>query len=92
MARKFYAASSYYGTNVTYDSGGWAVHVFDSKQERDAWVDADPMETPHRETATATTADKISPLKFGYTDNRIYHDKNGQMWFDNGSGYQEKLR
>lgn len=61
MSRKWYAADNSYGTNFTYDSDGWCVNVFDSKAERDAWVEADtyPNGNPTREVVTAKQARKI---------------------------------
>ena len=34
----YYAAHSYMGLNYTYDSPCWSLYVFDSKKERDDWV------------------------------------------------------
>jgi hypothetical protein len=63
MARKFYAGSNNYGTSFTYESDGWSVHMFESKSERDAWVDADryPNGNPTRETIDLLTAKRIQP-------------------------------
>ena len=85
MSKKYYAAYSSYGINVTYDSGGWAVHVFQTKQERDAWVAQDDATgTPKREAITAKQANKISPVR-GYEcdDGRMYHE-NGWVYDGNG--------
>lgn len=56
MARKYYGASSAYGVNVTYDSPGWSVHVFEDKKSRDAWVG----ESPNREVITLANAKRIA--------------------------------
>lgn len=64
MTKKYYyAASNSYGTNFTYDSPGWTVHAFETKEARDAWVNADdyPNGNPTRENTTAETAHKIAP-------------------------------
>lgn len=37
--KSYYALSNEFGINLTYDSIGWKAHRFDSKKERDEWVD-----------------------------------------------------
>jgi hypothetical protein len=71
MSRKFYAAYNGYGTSFTYDSDGWSVHVFRSKAERDAWIDADkyPNGNPTREPIDLVTAKKIQPNREYWIDN-----------------------
>jgi len=71
MSRQFYAAYNSYGTNFTYESDGWSVHVFDSKANRDAWVDADeyPNGNPTRETVDLKTAKKIQPNREYWIEN-----------------------
>ena len=74
MGKKWYAGDSYYSTNVTYDSGGWTVHVFDSKEARDRWVDEDPSELQnHRCALSAKDAEKIAPAARYDFDGREYH-------------------
>lgn len=37
--KKFYAAKSYMGTSFAYDSVCWSAHQFDTKKERDDFVE-----------------------------------------------------
>lgn len=67
--RHYYAAYNSYGTNFTYDSPGWTVHVFETKKEREEWLNADtyPNGNPTREPITAETAYRLNPdLKTQY--------------------------
>lgn len=38
--KNYYAGKNDYGVNFTFNSNDWAAYVFDSKADRDAWVDA----------------------------------------------------
>lgn len=71
MSRKFYAGYNSYGTNFTYESDGWSVHVFDNKTDRDAWVDAGEYANgnPTRETVDLKTAKKIQPRREFWIEN-----------------------
>lgn len=61
MSRHFYAAYTPYGTQFTYETGGYTVFRFRTKAERDAWVDADDYHggNPHREAISRKTAQRI---------------------------------
>jgi len=37
--KNFYAGKSFIGLNFTYDSACWEVYMFDSKKERDNWLE-----------------------------------------------------
>jgi hypothetical protein len=36
--KHYYVGYNSYGTQFTYDGGGWSAHVFWSREERDKWV------------------------------------------------------
>ena len=38
--RNYYAGLNGYGIGITFTSNGWTAYRFDSKTERDAWVEA----------------------------------------------------
>jgi len=67
MTKKYYAGYNPYGTNFTYfrtfdsDIVAWSVAVFDSKSDRDQWVDEDNYSNgnPTREVITRNIARKI---------------------------------
>ena len=62
--RHYYAASTTYSTDVTYETGGYTVHCFRNKPDRDAWVDRqwdDPDKHRTRESIDYRTACKIEP-------------------------------
>lgn len=37
--KTYYAGYNSYGVNVSYRSMGWSVKAFDTKSDRDSWVD-----------------------------------------------------
>lgn len=39
MTKLYYAGYSYMGVGYAYDSSCWTLHVFDSRQERNAWCE-----------------------------------------------------
>lgn len=61
--KHYYAAHSYMGLGYTYDSPCWRVYVFDSKAERDAWVDENEYNNGNyvAEAVNYRTACKIAP-------------------------------
>ena len=76
--RHYYAASSYMGINYTYDSPCWSLQAFDSKIERDNWVDED---TQHRESVDQKTARKICPWLHNHNP---HDDQTGYYSFNTG--------
>ncbi len=56
MAKKFYAGSHYLGKNFSYDTDGWTVFVFETKEARDEFVNEN---TEKHEAITRDVARRI---------------------------------
>ena len=61
--KHFYAARNYMGLNYTHDSPCWDLFAFDSKKERDDYVNDDQE---HTEPVSLKTARKICPWLHEY--------------------------
>jgi hypothetical protein len=62
MTKNYYGAHSYMGTNYTYDSPCWVLHVFQSAKERDEWCNSNEYNDQGnivKESVSAKTACKI---------------------------------
>jgi len=68
--RKFYAGKSYMGTNYEYEAECWSAYAFDSKAERDEWVEKNEWDQNTSqyvaETITRTVAYKIAGIDSKY--------------------------
>ena len=77
--KHYYAGHSYMGTNFTYDSPCWVAYRFDSKQERDKFVNANEYNEQGNRVTEAITqkiAYAIAGIKTNYKpeidyDNRL---------------------
>lgn len=79
MVRMYYAGHSYMGLNMTYDSSCWEVFGFDTKKERDAWVEEHEYSIQASQYVAAAITHKIAmrilkPGKYG-TIQRLYQNK-----------------
>jgi hypothetical protein len=83
--KHWYAAANNFGINYAYDSKGWEVFVFESKADRDRWVDEDeyPNGNPTREAISRDTARKI----VGERVRLVWNEKGDMGWFEDDNSY-----
>lgn len=85
MSKHYYAGCNSYGTNFTYDSAGWDVHVFESKKERDNWVSEDSYScgNPTREVIDRNIARNI----VGQRVKLVWNESGDMGWFEEDNSY-----
>jgi hypothetical protein len=76
----YYAAHSYMGLNYTYDSPCWVIYAFDTKSDRDNWVNNHTYNDNGNLVAESVSADvarKIAPdlRKWSPDDKDTYYTK-----------------
>ena len=87
--RHFYAVDCPYGISTI--SEGNTVHVFETKRDRDTWVDEDVFDgNYHRMTVLRETAKRI--CRYGYQRNSPHgNDFDGSIVHENGKEYIKTL-
>jgi hypothetical protein len=77
MKKYYYAGHSYMGTNYTYDCQCWTAYAFESKKERDEWMDENEYKNGNRvaEVIDRKTAYKIAGIKKYYVANIGYNNQ-----------------
>jgi hypothetical protein len=54
MEKKYYAAHSYMGTDYTFNSPCWVAYQFNSKADRDAWLEGNEYKDGKRVAQSVT--------------------------------------
>lgn len=66
MTKKYYAEYCQYGVNISYNSfnrTAYDFYCFDSKKERDEWVDRNAYDSYGKRVAASTTLEKVRYCK-----------------------------
>lgn len=76
----FYAGENRYGVNLTMNSIGWTVYGFDTKKQRDEWIEEDEYSGCNRIRCTMPASIAYKQMRKQWHDVGVYGPDAEKPW------------